>query len=263
MSRTLNFCEHLLAQGRNYHTLGVNDRAQGLFTNLARLRDLPADIAEETQSRLAELYMQQRKFGRARRHLTAALAHDRHNPLYHHLMAIALAEDPQGDRDRALEHFRRCVQLEPEEPVYHSDAGLFALEHGAVDEALAYLRRAVELAPDDVSIIGDVVRGLQDHGHHDEARQIARAALFRSGGDARFRRLWNDCRFQELHHRQQRANKKRLVRRAVAEGRICLPFVHLTVETPTGRKLIRKDGPSRTPAPRLLKFTRLSGKKHA
>ena len=263
MSRTLNLCEHLLAQGRNFHTLGVNDRAQRLLTNLARLRDLPADIAEETQSRLAELAMQQRKFGQARRHLTAALAHDAHNPLYHHMMAIALAEDRKGSRDLALEHFRRCVQLEPEEPVYHCDAGQFALEHGAEDEGLVYLRRAVELAPDDAGIIGEVVRSLQDHGHHDEARQIARAALFRSGGDTRFQRLWNDCRFQELHQRQQRVSKKRLVRRAVAEGRICLPFVQLTVETPNGRKLIRRDGPSRKPAPHLLKFTRLSGKKHA
>ena len=45
------------------------------------------------------------------------------------------------------------------------------------------------------------------------------AALFRNGRDARFQRLWNDCRFQELHHRQQRLRKRRLARTAAGEGR--------------------------------------------
>jgi Tfp pilus assembly protein PilF len=263
MSRTLNLCEHLLAQGRNYQTLGIDDRAQRIFADLARLRDLPADVAEEAQSRLGELLLKQRKFAGARRHFSAALAHDDDNPVYHHLMAVALEEDRKGNRDLALEHYRRCVQLEPEDAVYHCDAGLFALKHGAVEEGLTYLRRAVELAPQDVDILSEVVRGLQDHGHHDEARRFARAALFHSGGAARFQRLWNDCRFQEVHQQQQRASRKRQVRRAVAEGRICLPFAQMTIETPRGRKLVRRDGPSRTPAPHLLKFARLSGKKHA
>src|SRR5439155_18419222 len=143
--------------------------------------------------------------------------------------------------------------------VYHCDAGLFALKHGAVDEGLSYLRRAVELTPDDADIVGEVVRGLQKEGHQDEARQVARAALFRNGRAPRFQRLWNDCRFQELHDQQQRARKRRLARGAVAEGRVCLPFLQLTVETPTGRKLVRTDRPSRTPAPHLMRLARLSG----
>jgi Tfp pilus assembly protein PilF len=263
MSRTLNLCEHLLAQARKYHTLGVDHRAQRILTALARLRELPNHVAEESQSLLAELLLKQRKFARARRHLTAALTHDENNPIYHHLMAVALEEDRKGDRDRALEHYRRCVQLEPDEPVYHCDAGLFALRHGAVDEGLTYLRRAIELAPNEADIVSEVVRGLQDEGHHHEARQIAKAAFFRNGHDARFQRLWNDCRFQELHQRQQRVRKKQMARRALAEGRVCLPFLQLTVETPRGRKLLRVDGPSRTPGPRLLRLSRLSGKKHA
>ena len=72
-----------------------------------------------------------------------------------------------------------------------------------------------------------------------------------------------DCRFQELHHRQQRVQKRRLARRAVAEGRVCLPFLQLTVETPNGRKLVRRDGPSHTPAPHLLRLSRMSDRKHA
>ena len=51
MSRTLNLCEYLLAQGRKFHTLGVDDRAQGILTGLAGLRELPSHVAEEMQSR--------------------------------------------------------------------------------------------------------------------------------------------------------------------------------------------------------------------
>jgi tetratricopeptide (TPR) repeat protein len=263
MSRTLNFCEHLLSEGRKYHSLGVDDRAERILTKLARCREIPAYVAEESQSLLAEILLQQGKFAKVRRHLTAALAHDRSNACYHHMMAVALEEDPSGDRDRALSHYRRCIQLEPEEPVYHCDAGMFAVKQGAIDEGLAYLRRAVELAPDDVDIVADVVHGLQEAAHHDEARQIARAALFHNNHDPSFRRLWNDVRFQELHNQQQRTAKERLVRAAVAEDRICLPFERLTVETPEGRKLLRRDGPSRPPAPHWPRIARLSDKKHA
>jgi tetratricopeptide (TPR) repeat protein len=263
MSRTLNLCEHLLAEGRRFHQLGVDDRAERIFASLTRLRDLPGDIAEDTHYHLAELLLKKRKFASARRHLAAALAFAPQDAYYHYLMAAAYEDDRRGDRDLALEHYRRALELEPEEPMYHCDAGLFALRHGAVDEGLSYVRRAVELAPDDIEIIGEVVQGLQEINHFDEARSIARAALFRNAENRQFQQLWNDCRFQELHARQQRVRKKRMVRRAVAEGRICLPFVQMTVETPKGRKLIRTDGPSRTPPPHLLRFPRLSGKKHA
>jgi Tfp pilus assembly protein PilF len=263
MSRTLNLCTHLLTQGRNYHTLGADSLAQRTLTRLARLRDLPAPVAEEAQGRLAELMLKQGKFAQARRHLAAALSHDPKHAPYHHLMAIALEEDRRGNRDLCLEHYRRCVELDPENAGYLCDAGLFALRHGAVDEGLSYLRRAVELAADDAELIGEVVRGLQDEEQFDEARGIARTCLFQNGRDVRFHRLWNDCRFQELHHDQRRSQHRKAVRRAVAEGRICLPFEQLTVETPRGRKLVRRDGASRAPAPHLLRLKRLSGKKHA
>src|SRR5438552_18523059 len=122
MSRTLNLSEHLLAQGRNYHTLGADHLALRTLARLARLRDLPEHVAQETHNRLGELLLKQGKFARARRHLAAALAHDPGNATYHHLMAIALEEDRRGNRDLALEHYRRSVELEPEDAVYHCDA---------------------------------------------------------------------------------------------------------------------------------------------
>jgi tetratricopeptide (TPR) repeat protein len=263
MSKTLNLCDHLLLQVRKYQSLGVDDRALGILGNLSRLGELPTDAAEETQVRLAELLLKQRKFARARRHLAAALAHQEDNAQYHYLMALAVEDDRRGKPARALEHYHRCVQLDQENPHYHADAGLFALGHGHVEQGLGWLRRAVELAPDDVEVVGQVVRGLLDAGHTDEARQTARAALFRNSGDRRFRQLWNDFRFQELHLEQQQARKQRYIRGAIAEGRICLSFQQRTMETVGGRRVVRQDGPSRTPAPHFVRLPRSSERKHA
>jgi tetratricopeptide (TPR) repeat protein len=263
MSMTLNLCEHLLYEGRRFWTLGVDRRALRTFSHLAALPDLPSDVAEETQLRLAELSLKQRKFAKARRHLAVALAIEPANPESHFRLASSYAEDNRGDRQLAMRHFRRSVQLDPENPLYLCEAGLFAVGCGEIDQGLKWLRQAADLAPDDADVIGDVVRGLQEIGQEDEAKGIARAAFFRNSRNPRFQRLWNDIRFQQLRERQKRIQKGRIVRRAVAEGRICLPFLKLTVETPAGRKLVRRDGPSGTPPPHLRQMARLSRQKHA
>jgi tetratricopeptide (TPR) repeat protein len=263
MSRTLKLCEHLLYEGRRFWTLGVDRRALRTFGHLAVLPDLPSAIAEETHLRLAELLLKQRKFAKARRHLALALAHEPASPECHYLLASSHAEDSRGDRKLAIRHYRRSLQLDPENALYLCGAGLFAVGCGEVEQGLEWLRRAVELAPDDAEVIGDVVHGLQEHGHVDEAMCIARAAFFRNSRNPGFQRLWNDFRFQQLRERQERIQKRRTVRRAVAEGRICLPFLKLTVDTPAGRKLVRRDGPSGTPPPHLRQLARLSRQKHA
>jgi predicted Zn-dependent protease len=263
MSRTLNLCEHLLYEGRRFWSLGVDRHALRTFSHLSRLGELPADIAEETQRRLAELYLKQRKFAKARRHLAAALSHDPNNPESHHMLACSHAEDQKGDRGLAMRHFRRCVQLDPENPRYHNDAGQFALRHGKSQQGLVWLRHAAELAPDDAEVIRDVVSSLQKCGYGTEAQCIARAAFFRNSRNPHFQRLWHDFRFQQLQAHQHRIQKRHIVRHAVAEGRICLSFQRLTVETPRGRKLVRRDGPSGPRPSHLLRSGILADQKHA
>ena len=263
MSRTLNLCEHLLYEGRRFWSLGVDRHALRTFANLSRLGELPADIAEETQRRLAELCLKQRKFAKARRHLAAALSHDPNNSESHHMLACSHAEDQRGDRGLAIRHFRQSVQLDPENPIYHRDAGKFALKHGKPQLGLAWLRRAVELAPDDAEVIRDVVSSLQKCGNSTEAQSIARAAFFRNSRSPHFQRLWHDFRFQQLQEHQHRVQKSRIVRHAVAEGRICLSFQRLTIDTPRGRKLVRQDGPSGPRPSHLLRSGIFANQQHA
>jgi Tfp pilus assembly protein PilF len=263
MSMTLNLCNHLLAQGRHFNELGVDERALRSFSHLARLRELPVGVANATQFHLGELLLKQRKFAKARRHLAACLAHDPADAETHYMMAFAHQEDRRGNRQAGLAHYRECVRLDSENALYHCDAGLFALGQGEQEEGLYLLRRAAELAAEDVEILGDIVRGLQEHGHFEEARAIARTAMFHNSRDRRFQQLWNDVRFQEVRHEQLQAQKYRVRNPARNAPNNTLPFLKLTVETATGRKLIRQDRGAGALPPHLPRFARLSGKKHA
>jgi len=55
MSKTLNLARILLRQAQNCLDLGIAHEAKRRFERLAEFRSLPADVAEETQVRLAEL----------------------------------------------------------------------------------------------------------------------------------------------------------------------------------------------------------------
>ena len=66
MSKTLKLIDRLLTMGRNFQALERHREALRLLGRLAAFRELPADVAEETQVRLAELWLRRRKHQRAR-----------------------------------------------------------------------------------------------------------------------------------------------------------------------------------------------------
>ena len=69
MSTTLNLADRLLAMGRNFEALGRDQDALHILGRLAGLHEVPVVVAEETQSRLAEIFLRRRQYRRARRHL--------------------------------------------------------------------------------------------------------------------------------------------------------------------------------------------------
>src|SRR5687768_1273406 len=154
MSDLLPFHDHLMSLGRRLQGLGQSDRAARLFRQLSRHRTLAADYAEEAHGRLAETALDAENFSKARRHLAAAIARRPEEAHYHHLMAAAVADDEAGNPLRALEHFRRALELDPDNPTYLCDHGRHALDISEVQEGLKSLRRAAELAPDDADVLG-------------------------------------------------------------------------------------------------------------
>ncbi len=231
MNTTLNLVEHVLALGRRYQELGRHRDALALFTRLSGFRELPADAAEETQVRLAEMHLKRRRFTRARRHLAAALHHQPESARYHYLMAIALHSDEGGDLERAAEHFARALALEPDNVRCQADAGLLAVRRGRTDEGLEKLRKAVEAAPDDAEVLGRLVKGLRLAGRTEEARAALRAALFRNPRVPRFRRLWTEFRIDGLRRQADRGGRHG---RQTDENPVVLSFVRAATRPRAG-----------------------------
>jgi tetratricopeptide (TPR) repeat protein len=244
MTDTLNLVDHLLALGRNYQEVGRYTDAENVFQKLAGFRELPADAAEETQTRLAELHLRRRRYGRARRCLTAAMIHRPDSARCHLLMAKALQADERGDLQRADEHYRRSLELDPHQGRCRGDAGLLAVRLGRTEEGLALLRQAVEEAPDDVEALRKLVKGLRLADRGDDAGTAIRAGLFRNPRRPRFRRLWQDYQFQTLRRRQRSGRRKRT---APAGEPILLPFRQPVAEAEAPAnplpETLRLDGP--------------------
>ena len=199
---SLPFHNRLMERGRHLQALGLAREALQLWNRVADMKSLPPALAEEAQSRLGEMQLERGKHARARRHLAAALAHQPANAHYHFLLAQAIEEDPKGDLEKALEHYRRALHGDPDQPQYLGAFGRLAIDLGKGAEGAQALRRAAKLAPDDADVILLVLDGLGET-QPDEALAILRLALFRNPRAARFRKLWSDFHFQRLRADQE------------------------------------------------------------
>ncbi len=261
MSRTLNLVDRLLAQGRKYQQVGRPHEALHYLQRLAGLPELPPAVAEEAQVRLAELQLGRSRYRRARRHLKIALLYQPDSARYHYLMGTALSADEKADPRRAAEHYRKALELEPDQPACLRAYGLVALQVGQTEAGVQALYRAVELQPDDPAALGDLVEGLMQLGRNDEARGVLLAAQFRHARDRRFQQLWHDFQFRLLHD-QQRAQRHAQAEHAAAdEGSMLLPFVRPECAT-LGRR-IRRDAASSPKPPHSRRAVRRSEQKHA
>jgi tetratricopeptide (TPR) repeat protein len=228
MMPTLNLIDRVLAMGRRYQEVGRHREAVSVLTRLSHFRYLPADTAEETQARLAELHLKRRKYKHARRHLTAALRYQPDNARYQYLLATALQAEERGDLQRAGEHYRRALELDPGHVKCLADYGLLLLRLGQTEEGLARLREAVERGGDDVEVLGKLVKGLRLAGRGSEARAVLQVALFRHASSPRFRKLWNEFRFQQARRRR---DNERSPSDDGGDQPVLLPFLRVSDES--------------------------------
>jgi tetratricopeptide (TPR) repeat protein len=263
MSITLVLVDSLLAMGRNYQEVGRTQEALRVLDRLAGFRQLPAEVAEEAQARLAEILLDRRQFHKARRHLTAALVHQPDCARYHYLMAIALESDDRADRHRAADHYRASLRLDPDQPDCLGDFGLLALRLGQTEEGVRCLYRAVELAPDDPEAVSRLVEGLQEEGRPEEARRALHAALFRNPRDRRVRKLWEDFQFDQLRREQERDRRHAFDLGGEAEGPNLLPFIRLAPGTAPGPRRVPRDPPSPPSPPHASRPAGLPNRRHA
>jgi Flp pilus assembly protein TadD len=265
MGMTLSLVDGLLTQARTLERVGRDHDARQLLNRLAGLRELPANAAFETQTRLAEIHLRDHTYSRARRHLTAALAHQPENAHLHYLMAQALARDEKtGSYDRAVIFYRKSLEIDPNRPGCLAELGILLIQLGRSEEGLDSLRKAVGLAPSDPGVLAKLVEGLCLEGRFEEAHREIRAARFRNPRNDRIRRLSDEFDFQELH-RQQAARRRSAFDEEDAEGPTILPFIRLlpdSRECGPGNKTVRYDGPS-LPRPHGRRPNRQPGRRRA
>lgn len=264
MTTTLNLAEHLLAMGRKYQFLGRDHDALQFLNRVISLHELPPQISEEAKQRLAEILLNHGRCLSARRHLTALLVQRPDSARYHYLMASALNGDEKSDPRRAAEHYRKSLELDPNQTKCLGELGLLLLRLGQSAEALQHLRRAVELLPNDPEVVGLLVEGLRQEGETDEARKQLLAARFRNPHDPRFRKLWNDFHFHLLRAEQQSGQDDGVIE--LNSGPRLLPFVskpRTPAVTEGVATIIRHDAPSAPQPPHSPRPSRLPGKKHA
>lgn len=202
MNRTLNLIDILLTSGRNLFLMGRFTEALAALTKLAGFRKLPRPTLEELQALLAEIHLQQKNYKDARRHLTAAIAIRPLKAEYHFLMAVALSEDEEADRERADMYYARAIELEPEQPAYCADYGSYLFTLGRTKDALKSIRKAYALGVTDVEIVGQVAEVLRREDCAEEATTKLRAALFHNHGSAGFRQLWQQHQFAMIREYQ-------------------------------------------------------------
>ncbi len=249
MSETLPFLHRLLSQGRHLQQLRCDREALSVLGRLAAFQDLPADVAEESHVRQAEIELRRRKHRRARRHLAAALEYSPENAHYHFLMATALNTRKQGRPRRAAAHYLQSLAADPNQPRCLAAYGLLSLKQGQVVDGLDRLRQAAAMAPDDVEVIGKLVRGLRLAERGDEALTVLRAARFRNPRDGRLHKLYNHFLFGGLRRRQMAS--RRLARNP-DDAPMLLAFGRTTTATvaPSSEgKILRLDGATTVSGP--------------
>ncbi len=206
MSKTLNLVDDLLCRARHCHDMGLHDRAKTLFERLAEFRRLPAEVAEETQGRLADLCRAEEDAFKERQHLACALAQRPNNADYHFRMAEAFLDDEDAPLEKALPYLRAAVRIEPDNPRYVAELGALSMRLGQTAQGLRLLKKAYDLAGDNLNVVEQYATALVDEDRADAARDLLKTAMFRNSSDRRFRELYRDFQFRAIADDQ--ANKE-------------------------------------------------------
>jgi len=256
MGRMLNLLESVITRARHLQDLGRTNDALLLLCRHASQPNLPALVAAETHHLIGELCLNLQHHRKARKHLSTAIRLLPTDAAAHHLMAQAIDRDPEVDAQMASRHYRRALDLNPNDPKLLSDAGLFQVEMGRSEKGLTLLRHAVEIAPDDFEVLQSLLTALAELNRFDEARSELNKARFRLGRNLRFLQLDSDLEFEESRRRQREAKTKPLPAKTAV-----LPFLRVTTDDGASKPAtrFRRQDEGSTSRPHLAGHTRRSG----
>jgi len=93
----------------------------------------------------------------------------------HNNLGVVLRE--RGERDAAVEHYRRALELRPEYPEAHNNMGIARSAEGRHQEALASFGEALRLRPANPEALANMAVALTALGRHREAVETMELAV--------------------------------------------------------------------------------------
>jgi len=96
-----------------------------------------------------------------------AIACTEDNYIAHDNLGHALLE--HGEREQAIPHFQKALEIQPEYPEAHNNLGKALAEEGKADQAIPHFKKALELKPGFVEARNNLGVALFQNGQTDEA----------------------------------------------------------------------------------------------
>jgi tetratricopeptide (TPR) repeat protein len=90
---------------------------------------------------------------------------------------LGLALAGRGRTDEAIAHYRKVLEIKPDYELAHYNLGVTLAGRGQIDEAIAHYRKALEINPDDAKVHNNLGAVLAGRGRIDEAIAHYRKAL--------------------------------------------------------------------------------------
>ena len=97
------------------------------------------------------------------------------NPIAHSNLGLALAG--RGQVDEAIAHYRKALEIKPDDVEAHTNLGNALAGSGQFEEAIAHYRKALEIKPDFAEIHANLGNALAGSGQFEEAIAHYRKAL--------------------------------------------------------------------------------------
>lgn len=117
-------------------------------------------------------------------------------------LALAEAQQKNGEPQRALDTLRAAILAVPESAGVHFQLARLLLDQGFLTDALPYLRQAARLSPEAASVTTELAKTLRQLGHQSEALRILAEARSRWPKDPQLAYL-EALTLQDLGHRQK------------------------------------------------------------
>lgn len=172
-------CRSEVARFVNLRDAGAYERARA---TCQRAQEMDAGSSEVNLA-LAELHHARGDLGKAIKHYTKAQADPAREPAVYVGMAIVSAD--QGRQDRALDYFKRALELRPGDASIHAQIGYHHYLAGDLPKAITAYRKATELQPEDAdlwSYLGGVY--ITAGNNADASRVLARSIAIKPGSAA-------------------------------------------------------------------------------